>query len=428
MSCTSDLNQDNIYDKKWKDNTNLSSFNSIENPIIFFETPPNIKFNETKKITNIEYKNIIFTLKTNKSQSLLSIKIDNKTINKDIEVDFDPAYKKNIEFGSRKISLFKNIDDSMQILLLPTSSEEYPSYLMIPLNDSGIIHTYLIEIENPKCFDFNRILLNFKYSNIQVEDKDKSSCQASIFGEKIISKNDNNSNINRNNLLSNQLKNRYPSDLYKTYNYDINSDGISDKIISSINDDNNVFQGDELYVFLGNENDKYTLSLDTSNHTSDGGYFFSSILPRPTNSGFMSRTYFSSKGYPIKNYYYTYENEDWYISATTTEGYTIQDHKYYCIDNTITTVSEYNHSINASFNDDEELLQSCPPLPNKYIVTTEQADILDENFESRSTPNYYIKGDLIDALSQNEDWIKVSYKDGTKFGWVDKSNLRPTED
>ena len=83
----------------------------------------------------------------------------------------------------------------------------------------------------------------------------------------------------------------------------------------------------------------------------------------------------------------------------------------------MTTVSEYNHPISVSFNDDEELLQNCPPfLPNKYIVKTEQANILDENFESRSTSNYYIKGDIVEALNQNEDWVQVSYKNGTKFG------------
>ena len=106
----------------------------------------------------------------------------------------------------------------------------------------------------------------------------------------------------------------------------------------------------------------------------------------------------------------------------------MQDSAYYCIDNRITMVSKYQHSTNASFNDDEELLQHCPPLPNKYIVTTEKADILDEDFKPRAKPNYYIKGDLIEAISQNEDWIKVSYKNGAKFGWIDKNNLRPIED
>ena len=167
------------------------------------------------------------------------------------------------------------------------------------------------------------------------------------------------------------------------------------------------------------------MSLNTSNHTSDGGYFLSGILPKLNNSGFILRTYFSSRGYPINHYYYTYKNGSWYISATTIEGYTEQDHDYYCTDNTMTTVSEYTQSISASFGNDEELLQNCPPLPIEYVVKTEKAEILSEDFESRSPPNYYIKGDLIEAFDQNEDWVKVSYKNGTKFGWIDKRELVP---
>ncbi|MBE0443284.1 hypothetical protein EI164_14705, partial [Psychrobacter sp. FME13] len=221
---------------------------------------------------------------------------------------------------------------------------------------------------------------------------------------------------------------KYDENSHKIFTFDVNADGIDDKVISSINDENNVFQDDELYAFLGDENSKYTLSLDTSNHASDGGYFLSDILPRPNYSGFILRTYFSSRGYPIRHYYYTYKNGVWYISATTTEGYTVQDHNYYCTDNTVTTVSEYNQSISESFNNDEELLQNCPPLPTKYTVKTDQAEILDEKFESRSKPNYYIKGDLIEAFDQNEDWVKVAYKNGTKFGWIDKRDLSPVAD
>ena len=61
----------------------------------------------------------------------------------------------------------------------------------------------------------------------------------------------------------------------------------------------------------------------------------------------------------------------------------------------------------------------------KYVVKTEKAEILSEDFESRSPPNYYIKSDLIEAFDQNEDWVKVSYKNGTKFGWIDKRELVP---
>ncbi|WP_356652511.1 GW dipeptide domain-containing protein [Psychrobacter sp. APC 3350] len=35
---------------------------------------------------------------------------------------------------------------------------------------------------------------------------------------------------------------------------------------------------------------------------------------------------------------------------------------------------------------------------------------------------------MIEAFDQNEDWVKVSYKNGTKFGWIDKRDLNPVAD
>lgn len=72
-------------------------------------------------------------------------------------------------------------------------------------------------------------------------------------------------------------------------------------------------------------------------------------------------------------------------------------------------------------------LKLCP-LPIEYVVKVDQAEILDENFESRLPSNYYIKGDAVEAFNQNEDWVKVSYRNSTKFGWIDKRDLTPFSD
>ena len=66
--------------------------------------------------------------------------------------------------------------------------------------------------------------------------------------------------------------------------------------------------------------------------------------------------------------------------------------------------------------------------PTTYQVIVDKAEILNESFESRSPPNYYIKGDSFDAFDQNEDWVQVSYKNGAKFGWIDKRDLKPASD
>ena len=225
-----------------------------------------------------------------------------------------------------------------------------------------------------------------------------------------------------------EIKKDLPEDQFEIFTFDVNTDDVDDLVISRINDDNNVFQGDELYVLLGDENNKYTLSLDTSNSTSDGGFFLYDINPRSNHSGFILSTYFSSKGYPRNTFYYTFENGKWYISNASTEGSMPTGEEYYCIDYNKSSVDDYNYTLSASYPTDAELFRNCPLLPTKYTVKTEKAEILNEKFKSRSKPNYYIKGDLIEAVDQNEDWVKVAYKDGTKFGWIDKHDLSPISD
>lgn len=94
-------------------------------------------------------------------------------------------------------------------------------------------------------------------------------------------------------------------------------------------------------------------------------------------------------------------------------------------DPTINRTDIKNGSLLETQISEKDIPNKCPPPPISYVLKAEQAKILNEKFESRSTPNYYIKGDLIEAFDQNEDWVKVSYKNGTKFGWIDKRELVP---
>ena len=207
---------------------------------------------------------------------------------------------------------------------------------------------------------------------------------------------------------------------FKIFTLDVTADGIDDLVISRINDNANLYQGDELYVLIGDKGGKYKLSLSTSNYASDGGYFLYDILPRPNYNGFILGTYFSSKGQPNINYYFTFKNKDWYVSTTTMGGSMPSGEYYYCIDNNQKHIKEYTNSMPPA--DDTK---PCTPPPTKYVVTSDKAEILSDTFESRSPPNYYIQKDTIEAIDQNEDWVQVSYKNGTKFGWIDKRDLTP---
>lgn len=212
---------------------------------------------------------------------------------------------------------------------------------------------------------------------------------------------------------------------FKIFTLDVTADGIDDLVISRINDNANLYQGDELYVLTGDKGGKYKLSLETSSFTDDGGFFLAEILPRPNNNGFSLSTYFSSKGFPFKDYYFILKNNKWHINSFATEGYLANGKEYYCIDNQEFSLQGLDSRTSSLDKSDNEILQDCPPLPIKYTVKKEKAEILDESFELRTKPNYYIKGDLIEAFDQNEDWVKVSYKNATKFGWIDKRDLSP---
>lgn len=63
-------------------------------------------------------------------------------------------------------------------------------------------------------------------------------------------------------------------------------------------------------------------------------------------------------------------------------------------------------------------------LAINYKVTADKLEILDENFNPQTPSNYYVKGDVIEAVSQNEDWVKVRYKNDSKHGWIEKGSLK----
>lgn len=224
-----------------------------------------------------------------------------------------------------------------------------------------------------------------------------------------------------------EIKKGLAEDQFEIFTFDVNADGMDDLIISRINDasnDLNLHQGDELFVLIGDKNGKYKLSLNTSNYTDDGGWFFYDIYPRTNRSGFILKNYFSNRGNANRSYYFNRIDNKWIISKYVSDGTLITGEDYYCVENNKLALSEFKYGKSSNYSQ-AQFKEKCPPLPIKYHVKTDRAEILSKSFKSMSPPNYYIKGDSIEAFDQNEDWVKVSYKNGTKFGWIDKRNLSP---
>lgn len=236
-------------------------------------------------------------------------------------------------------------------------------------------------------------------------------------------------NIKTNNYFSEKiLLEKYKNNLF--FNFDVNSDGVMDYII--VENNNNI-----LYIYLSKNKDKYELSSYGTNFNEDGGNIFSEIIPRNNGQGFIISTSFPDRGYYIKDYYISPSlntKNQWTLDKVVEKGYIsgnisgkyYEDYFYYC--NHLQKNNFFTNNIKISFYNytDEEKLERCS-IPIKYIVLGQQAEIFNNNFEQLNPKNYFIKGDEVTAIDQNEDWVKVSYKNDSKSGWISKKQLTPQQ-
>lgn len=221
-----------------------------------------------------------------------------------------------------------------------------------------------------------------------------------------------------------EIKKDLKKDQFKIFTFDVTADGIDDVVISRVNDDSNSYQGDELYILKGDIHSRYKLILSTSNYTDEAGWFLYDIFPKANNSGFILKNYFATRGNSNKTFYFEKVDNEFVITKYVSDGTLANGEDYYCIEKDKFTLSQSEYGKSSSYSN-EQFKSICPPPTTSYEVSVSKAEILSEDFESRSPPNYYIKGDMVKAFDQNEDWVKVSYKNGTKFGWIDKRELVP---
>ena len=438
VSCTNNYDNTNINDDPTINRTDIKNDNNvikqtniengsllenISNPLIFNKINPLIAYDDSQDKIDIRYDNTAISINLfGDDDSDLTLMMNGSVIDEGFNGNFNYTYEVDLQSAIKRINIFAN-DDNRQILILPATTEEYLTYNALLFDDSGFLHTYVFEIAEWGCGNIESIIANTKVdaNAIQVIDNTSKNCNTRTYlvdGEYIKEE--------PKSFSIKDIEEKYEENTHKIFTFDVNADGISDIVVSSINDDKNLYQGDDLLVYLGLSDDRYLLSLDSTNYTEDGGFFFNNISPRSNSAGLILSTHFSSKGYPFIDYYFVLVNNKWMIKKEIVKGY-LGDNQFYC-----RYSKNYNVSRSNSLPDtletqisEKDIPNKCPPPPISYVVKAEQAKILNEKFESRSTPNYYIKGDLIEAFDQNEDWVKVSYKNGTKFGWIDKRELVP---
>ena len=220
----------------------------------------------------------------------------------------------------------------------------------------------------------------------------------------------------------------FPSPLFTSFHFDVNNDGKRDLLVAKDKSTDNSYQGDELYVYLA-KGKYYELDLSSITFADAPSTLFSTITPRHNNKGFIVSTYWanSEKDY-IKEYLFEQVGTEWWVTHGVLKSTVDTGEAYYCQSRT-----QYNATTDfARFDldkevDDDYKLQNCPIPPTRYKVVSDKAEILNENFVPNKPASYFIKGDIIQQpdifYGQNQDWVKVSYKGGSKSGWVRKRDL-----
>ena len=105
---------------------------------------------------------------------------------------------------------------------------------------------------------------------------------------------------------------------YLIKTFDVNKDGIKDKIVS-----HNRYLGDELLLFLGDKIGNYNLALKSTNFSEDGGNQITDI--KETKEGFEIITQFPDRGYLQNTYWVSGINNKFILKKIQSESESWQD-------------------------------------------------------------------------------------------------------
>lgn len=239
---------------------------------------------------------------------------------KPIHINF--FYDSSPEVAEKDIHiLLKENDPSEGYLLLPSFTEQFSTYFLYHFRKDALnfIGAYEVSEFVKGTFSFDENSKNvyihsssskkLKLNKIEQDQDEKfNNIQEDI--NLLKGKTEEKNSISINKYLNN---NQY---LIKTF--DINKDGFSDKIISS-----KPYEGEDLFIFLGDNNSNYKFVLKTTNFSQDGGNQISDI--KQTKDGLILVTAFPDRGDSRSNYYISSSKESFILKKIEQESYSWQD-------------------------------------------------------------------------------------------------------
>ncbi len=238
-------------------------------------------------------------------------------------------------------------------------------------------------------------------------------------------------------LLSTDTSNETKRGSFETYGnnedyfiktFDVNKDGISDKIVS-----NKPYQGENLFIFFGDKQGKYTLALETRNFSEDGGNIIDDIIPISGNKGFTVKTSFPDRGYYEKEYNIILDNNTWLLKNIIykTMSDISQDAVKYICDvpqNIDIQKSGWTDKV-IPIPEENVRAKKCRVEKSKnktafYIQDSDGYTNLRKEKNSSSQILQKINtGEQVEVLDQNGDWWLTVSKEGKK-GYVHKSRIK----
>ena len=211
--------------------------------------------------------------------------------------------------------------------------------------------------------------------------------------------------------------------------FDINKDGIADKVVSSI-----AYEGEDLLVFFGNKTGNYDEVLETRNFSEDGGNIIKDIYEIPKSKGFIVKTYFPDRGYYEKEFYIVPENNTWILKNTvykTMSDVSENAVKYICdvTQNIDITKSGWSEKLQPIPDENERnrkcRTESVKNSVKQYII--QDPDGYTNLRKDKNTSSEILQkinsGESVTVINNTGDWFLIKTKEGTT-GYVHKSRVQ----
>ncbi|WP_042721259.1 SH3 domain-containing protein [Flavobacterium sp. B17] len=238
------------------------------------------------------------------------------------------------------------------------------------------------------------------------------------------------------NILSKNISSKNKRSTIATYEnnldyfiktFDVNNDNIPDKIVCS-----KPYQGEDLFIFLGNKKGSYILALETTNFSEDGGNVIRDILPLNNNLGLEVKTYFPDRGFYEKEYYLIFRNNSWVLQNIiykTMSGVSEHAVKYICdiYQNIDITKYGWMEKINPIPEESERNKKCRIESVNTFEFFIEDPDGFTNLRKEKNASSEILQkiksGENIEVLDNTGDWFLVKTQQGNR-GYVHKSRIK----